>query len=141
MLGLDTNVLVRFVVQDDKAQAAIASELIENHCSPSRPALVDLFVLCESVWVLSSAYGYSRSQIASVLRQILVTECFEVPHHDVAWAAMLDYVKGMGDYADCVLARMNEMDGASTTVTFDRRAGRNRRFTLLTAQNVTSLAE
>ena len=139
MLGLDTNVLVRFVVQDDRKQAAIASELIENQSSAAHPALIGLIVLCESVWVLSSAYGYTRAQIASVLKQVLVTECFEVPQHDLAWCAMLDYSSGTGDYADYLIARINEINGANTTVTFDKKAGLNKRFTLLTMQNVTSL--
>ena len=132
MVGIDTNVLVRFVVQDDKKQAALASELIEHHCSATNPALIGLIVLCEFVWVLSSACGYSYVQIASALKQILVTECFAVAKHDLAWSAMRDYANGAGDYADCLIARLNELNGADTTFTFDKRASRNRRFTLLT---------
>lgn len=135
MVGIDTNVLVRFVVQDDKKQAAVASELIEHGCSAANPAIICLIVLCEFVWVLSSAYEYSQEQIASALKQILVTECFAIEKHGLAWSAMLDYSSGFGDYADCLIARANELNGAETTFTFDRRASRNKRFTLLTMQS------
>ena len=135
MVGIDTNVLVRFVVQDDKKQAAVAAELIEHYCSAANPALLGLIVLCEFVWVLSAAYAYSREQIASALKQILVTECFEVEKHDLAWSAMLDYSSGTGDYADYLIARTNALNGAETTFTFDRRASRNKRFTLLSMQS------
>ena len=136
MVGIDTNVLIRFVVQDDKKQAAVASDLIEHYCSASNPALICLIVLCEFVWVLSSAYGYSREQIASALKQILVTECLEVSKHDMAWSAMLDYDNGHGDYADCLIARLNELNGADITYTFDKKASRNKRVTLLSVRNV-----
>jgi predicted nucleic-acid-binding protein len=140
MQGIDTNVLVRFVVQDDKRQAALASELIENHCSAENPAVISLIVLCEFVWVLSFAYNYSREQISSVLKQILVTECFDVAKHDLAWSSMLDYSLGVGDYADCLIARLNELNGAVTTFTFDKKAGRNSRFTLLSKDALCSVA-
>lgn len=136
MVGIDTNVLIRFVVQDDKKQAAVASDLIENLCSASNPALISLIVLCEFVWVLSSAYGYSREQISSALKQVLVTDCFEVSKHDMAWSAMLDYASGFGDYADCLIARLNELNGADTTYTFDKQASRNKRLTLLSTKKV-----
>jgi len=136
MVGIDTNVLVRFVVQDDEKQAKIASELIEHHCSATEPALISLIVLCEFVWVLSSSYEYTREEIASALKQILVTECFEVAKHDLAWSAILDYAVGNGDYADCLIAGINEINGAETTFTFDRQASSNKRFTLLSVKNM-----
>jgi len=139
MVGIDTNVLVRFVVQDDEKQAAIASAFIERHCSATNPGLVALIVLCEFVWVLSHAYGYSREQVSMVLKQLLLTDCFEVEQHDLAWAGMLDFSSGAGDYADYLIARINAANGADTTVTFDKRASRNSRFTRLTAAMVSRL--
>lgn len=136
MIGIDTNVLVRFVVQDDKKQAAIATTLIEKRCSSAKPATINLIVLCEFVWVLAAAYKFKRRDIAVVLKQVLVTECFYIPNHDIAWGAMLDYSLGQGDYADYIIARINEMNGAETTLTFDKIAGHDKRFTLLSEQSV-----
>ena len=132
MIGLDTNVLVRHMVQDDELQSALASELIEERCSPAEPGHIALIVLCELVWVLRSAYGYTRGQVALALRQVLVTDCFDVEEHALAWAALRGYEAGGADYADSVIARLNGARGSRTTFTFDRRAARLSGFTLLT---------
>ena len=132
MIGLDTNVIVRQIVQDDPVQGELASELIEQRCSPAEPAHIPLIVLCELVWVLSSAYGYSRSQIVTALRQVLVTDCFDVEEHALAWAALQDYAAGSADYADHIIVRLNRARGCRSTFTFDRRAARHPEFTLLT---------
>ena len=68
----------------------------------------------------------------AALLQVLVTESLKIKEHEMAWSAMLDYTTGMGDYADCLIARVNERDEAVATVTFDKQASMNRRFTLLT---------
>jgi len=136
MVGIDTNVLVRHIVQDDQKQAALAQELIEERCSPVDQARLPLVVLCELVWVLGSAYGYSRKQIALALRQVLVTDCFEVERRDLAWAALQDYAAGGADYADRIIARLNCAHGADRTFTFDKKAARGEGFTLLTADNM-----
>lgn len=136
MLGIDTNVLVRHIVQDDEQQAVLARQLIEERISADDPAFVPLLVLCELVWVLGTAYRYSRGQIALVLRQVLVTDCFAVERHELAWAAFHDYDAGNADYADYLIARINRESGADPTFTFDRRAAQGHGFHLLTAENL-----
>lgn len=73
MIGLDTNVLVRYIVQDEPAQARSATQLIERVLTPEHPGFVNYVVICELVWVLESAYGFARAQIIPVLRQLLAT--------------------------------------------------------------------
>ena len=73
MIGLDTNVLVRYIVQDDPAQSAAANTLIEAKCTVDAPGRVDAIVLCELAWVLESAYGYQKEVVVSVLKQLLST--------------------------------------------------------------------
>jgi predicted nucleic-acid-binding protein len=131
MVGIDTNVLIRYIVQDDAGQSALAQELIEKGCSPQNPASILLIVLCETVWVLSVTYGYAREQVASVLRQILLTESFDVEGHAIAWNSLYDYQSGLADYADCLIARLNQVRSSRTTFTFDRKAARLSGFTLL----------
>lgn len=130
MIGIDTNILVRHMVQDDAEQARLASELIES-CSNANPASLPLLVLCETVWVLSSAYGFSRAQISRALQQILQTEGFDIEAHELAWNALFDYRDGGADFADGLLARINRQRGSTTTYTFDKRAARMNGFTLL----------
>ena len=131
MIGLDTNVLVRYLVGDDPRQADLARQAIEGKCSAAKPARIALIVLCELVWVLNGAYCYERTLIVQVLRQILVTESFEIEHHSLAWKAWRDYATGSADYADCLIARLNQASGCSYTCTFDRKAARLAGFTLL----------
>jgi predicted nucleic-acid-binding protein len=131
MVGLDTNVLVRHLVRDDAAQAELARQVIEEQCRPHDPGVIPLIVLCELVWVLTAAYRCTRVQIAAVVRQVLVTDCFAVQDHTLAWAALRDYTSGNADYADCLIGHINRTGGCRTTLTFDTRAASLPHFTLL----------
>jgi predicted nucleic-acid-binding protein len=122
MIGLDTNVLVRYVVQDDADQSARATELIETHCRADNPGWIDSIVLCELVWVLESAYGYEREIVASVLRQLLGTADIVVENPTQAWSALRAYESGPADFADYLVGLRNHGNGCESTYTFDRRA-------------------
>ena len=88
MIGLDTNFLVRYIVQDDAAQVAAATALIEGECDAENPAWVDCVVLCELVWVLESAYDYSRATVVDVLRTMLTSAELRIETSDMAWSAL-----------------------------------------------------
>ena len=132
MVGIDTNILVRHMVQDDVKQAKLATALIETECSPANPAHIPLLVLCETVWVLSSAYGYAREQITMALRQIMLTESFDIEEHAIAWNALAGYENGNADFADGIITRLNRERGCTTTYTFDKKAAKLPGCTLLT---------
>jgi predicted nucleic-acid-binding protein len=117
MTGLDTNVLVRYLVGDDPVQASRARREIER----GERFLVDGVVLCELVWVLESGYGFSRADIAGVLERILATAQFEIEGKDLALAALHDFRRSGADFSDCLIGRRNRAAGASETLTFDRR--------------------
>ena len=90
MIGLDTNVLVRYIAQDDKVQSARATRLIEGECSDSTPGYVGLVVLAEVVWVSESRYDATRVEIAQIVRRILSTRQLLVQDAEVAWKALRD---------------------------------------------------
>lgn len=131
MIALDTNVLVRYIVQDDPAQAAAASRLIESHCTSEEPGLVATIVLCELNWVLARGYGYSRAQVAAVVRAILAAEELEVEAPELAWRALRLFEDGKADLADDLIGAANRERGAVTTFTFDRVAAAGELFTLV----------
>ena len=133
MQGIDTNILVRYIVQDDPQQSALAGDLIEKRFTAENPAYINRIVLCELVWVLSAAYNFERSQIARALRQVLLTDSFRVEDHSVAWEALADYAAGSADYADVLIARGNREAGVETTLTFDKAAATGPHFTLVGA--------
>ena len=129
MIGLDTNILIRYVVQDDEEQARAATRLIESQCSEQSTGFVSVVVLIELAWVLSAAYEYSKSVVAAVVTQILRTTEFTVEDGDVIWQALREFETGNADFADCLIAFRNHSSGCTTTYTFDRKAARGRHFT------------
>ena len=131
MNGLDTNVLVRFVIQDDAAQAKKATQWITRACTANDPCQIDRIVLCELVWVLESGYGYSRHQIGEFMDNLLHTRQFEFESRDAALAALRHYRQGRADFADALIGAANRDTGCNTTFTFDRKAASLDMFTLL----------
>jgi predicted nucleic-acid-binding protein len=120
MIGLDTNVLVRYLVKDDKKQAERAARFILNAAAEGESCFINTIVLCELVWVLESAYDYQRKEIAAVLEKILLTKQVEVESHDIVRQAVHEYRQGNGDFADYLIGRINYAQDCEHTVTFDR---------------------
>ena len=120
MTGLDTNVLVRYLVQDDPAQSAEATRRIEAGADGSESFAIAPIVLCELVWVLETAYGCPRADIAATLENILRTAQFEVLAKDLVWRAWSDYKTGKGDFSDYYLGAKHRQAGAGKTLTFDK---------------------
>lgn len=121
MIGLDTNVLVRFLVQDDPHQAAQATRLIET-LSAEQPGYLAEVVLVELAWVLSAAYGYSRGQIADVLERLLRSRELVIEHPSRSLQAVRLYRDSGADFADALIALAAKEAGCSRVMSFDRRA-------------------
>lgn len=124
MIGLDTNVLVRYLTQDDEAQAAVASRLIETELSAQRPGLIGPIVLCELVWVLETSYGHTRAELAPILWKLLAAEEFRIQTRDEVMIALQAYESTTADFADALLGVQNLRADCETTATFDKKAAR-----------------
>ena len=135
MTGIDTNVLVRYLVNDDAAQAAAASRLLNDDCSADNPAFVTVVALCETVWVLKAGYSWSRAQISNAIEALLQMEQVVVEHQAVASLALEDYRASAVDFADACIQRIGALNGAPTTKTFDVRASQMKGFDLLQHEN------
>lgn len=131
MIGLDTNVLLRYIVRDDAAQAKAASRLIEGRCSKEAPGHVSQVVLAELAWVLGRGYGYAKEEVVKVLAAILSSAELRVQEAALAWAALRAYQAGQADFADYLIGAVNESAGCETTCTFDKRAAKSGWHTLL----------
>jgi len=103
MKGLDTNVLVRFLVRDDEAQFARAERLIREISAAGDEARIDAIVLCELVWVLRSGYGRRRSEIATALEALLDAVPFAIDERDLVRQAAVRFRTGKGDFADYLI--------------------------------------
>jgi predicted nucleic-acid-binding protein len=122
MTGVDTNILVRHFVQDDRQQAEQATRFIASR-SVDDPGLVNHIVLCEMVWVLENSYRLPRESISRALEAILRSERLKVPEPQDAWTALHEYQDG-ADFADALIATVNRRLGCEQTATFDRKAAR-----------------
>jgi len=131
--GLDTNVLVRYLTQDDEKQAEAAAKTIEGAAARGERMLIQPIILCELVWVLESAYDFPKSDLLRGLEGILQTAQFEIVEKDVIWQALSDYRRGKGDFSDYYLGRANVKAGAAITLTFDKTLKGSPRFQVLGA--------
>jgi predicted nucleic-acid-binding protein len=121
MIGLDTNVLVRYLTQDDRQQAKRANALVAKAVSDRSRLFISAVAMCELVWVLRGAYALDKPTIVLTLERILATAQFEIDQKDVVREALEDYRVGGGDFADCVIGRRGREMGCERTATFDRR--------------------
>jgi predicted nucleic-acid-binding protein len=121
MIGLDTNVLVRYIAQDDPKQSPKATRLIESFSSDT-PGYISIVSVVELVWVLSACYASSRSEICVVLETLLRTKVLVVAQADTVWKAVRLYKVGKADFADCLIERSANEAGCAYTVSFDRDA-------------------
>lgn len=131
MLGIDTHVLVRYVVRDDEAQFAKAYWLIKGEIDAGEAVFVSLPVLLETEWVLRSRYNISKAEFVAVISALLdATEIlFEA---EPAIEESLKLWKGsMADFADCLIGAHNRRMGCRATATFDAKASRLREFVAL----------
>lgn len=124
MLGLDTNVLVRFLVQDDPVQFDRARRLIRRQVRVGEPVLLSLLVLLETEWVLRSRYGLDAQRVAGALTALLETSEVRFESEGTVEEALYLWKDSAADFADCLIGAHNRRIGCSATVTFDLQAAR-----------------
>lgn len=124
MIGLDTNIVVRYLAQDDPAQSRKATAFVEQECTDESPGFIGVVVLVEVVWVAESCYATSRADVAQIVRRLLGTRRFVVENAEVVWQALRAFEQGKSDFADCVIERCAAAAGCSRTVTFDKTAAK-----------------
>ncbi len=124
MIGLDTNILLRAMLNDDAVQSPAAQRLLKRLGDEQR-GFVNLPVLLEFFWVLRSRYKLPQTRLSAVLRDLLGVEAIEFEALDVAGKALATYESGAADFADAVIALRNQAFGVATTVTFDEMAARS----------------
>ena len=129
MLGIDTNVLVRFLVQDDEAQFEKARRLIRREVAAGRRVLVNQLVLMETEWVLRSRYSISKNQILEAISGLLDATDVQFEDEPVIEEAIFAWKEGAADFADCLIGARNRRLGCQATVTFDAKASRLPSFT------------
>lgn len=124
MIGLDTNVLLRYLVQDDPTQSPKATEMIERRLTKAHPGFVSLVCILEIVWVLGSLYKRSRPQIAGHIEMILAADTLEVQNEQEVYQALIAFRSGSGTFEDALIGALGTWWGCSETLTFDEDAAK-----------------
>jgi predicted nucleic-acid-binding protein len=122
MIGLDTNILVRYLTQDDPTQSAKAREIVERRLTEEKPGFISIVAMVETVWVLERAHGQRPHEIAGAVERILQTDVLIVENEQEVFTAMIALKQGQGSFADAVIAALGARVGCSSTLTFDRKA-------------------
>lgn len=122
MIGLDTNILVRYLAQDDPEQSLQASEIIERRLSEADPGFISIVAMVETVWVLDRAYGLSGRDIAAAVERMLQADALAIESEQEVFTAMTALKEGHGSFADALIAALGAKAGCSATLTFDRKA-------------------
>ena len=124
MIGLDTNVVIRYLVQDDVAQVRKANRLMEKVLTHDEPGFINLTTLCEIVWVLKRNYRLDKSGQVAVVDGLLTSKQLLVENVAVAWKALRAYETGSADFSDAIIAYTNAAHECEYTVTFDKQASK-----------------
>ena len=124
MIGLDTNVLVRYIAQDDAKQSPKAMRLIESLSADAR-GYVSVVAVVELAWVLTDCYKMTKGELCEVLETLLRTKEIVVAHADIVWLALRLFKGGNADFADCLIERFAGSDGCDYSATFDRNAAKH----------------
>ena len=116
MIGLDTNVLVRYIAQDDLVQSAKATAWIEERLTLENPGFISIVAIAETAWVLERSYHVSDQDIAAAIERLLQTDVFVVENEQQVFAAMITLKKDQGSFADALIAALGVKAGCSSTL-------------------------
>lgn len=130
MIGLDTNIMVRYFVKDHPEQTRLAVNLI-HALSPSEPGWVGQATILELVWAVKRIYRLEKAAVFQILDTLLTSRDIVIENSDTIRKALWLYRLGNADFADCLIASAARAVGCSRTVTFDRLAARDAGMQLL----------
>ena len=122
MIGLDTNILVRYVMQDDPIQSATATAWLEERLSDENPGFISIVAIAEAVWVLDRTYRLSGQDIGATIERLLQADVLVVENEQQVFTAMIAVKENRGSFADALIAALGVKAGCSGTLTFDRTA-------------------
>ena len=131
MTGLDTNILLRYILEDDPVQSPRAERLMEYTFTEANPGYISLVTIAETAWVLSSFYRFNAQDVVSAIQSLLDMAVIEIQNKSEVYAAMIALQSGQADFADALIANIGTWSGCTTTLTFDKKASRLPGFQLL----------
>jgi predicted nucleic-acid-binding protein len=131
VIGLDTNILVRYLAQDDPVQSPKATELIERQLTEENPGFLSVVAMVETAWILDRAYGLAADEIAAAIERMLQADVLVVDNEQEVFTAMIALKEGHGSFADALIGGLGARAGCTRTLTFDQKASRLAGFELV----------
>ncbi len=131
MIGLDTNILIRYLTQDDAIQSGQATEIMERRLTAKNPGFISIVAMVETVWVLDRGYGLTRREIAAAVERLLQVEVLTIENEQQVFTAMVALKQGRGSFADALITELSTHAGCTHTLTFDQKAARLAEFELV----------
>jgi predicted nucleic-acid-binding protein len=122
MIGLDANILVRYLAQDDPVQSPIATDIIELRLTEGNPGFISVVAMVETVWVLERAYGLADDEVAAALERMLQAGTLIIENEQEVFTAMVALKEGRGSFADALIGALGARAGCARTLTFDKAA-------------------
>ncbi len=132
MIGLDTNVVLRYLLQDDPKQGRLANRVMEQVVNPTNPGYISIVTVLEIVWVLRSLLKQTPLEIAKHLEHLLAADSLHIQNEQQVFEATFALKRGIGEFEDALIGALNHWAGCPHTLTFDKRALRMSYFQLLT---------
>jgi predicted nucleic-acid-binding protein len=124
MIGLDTNILLRYLAQDDRTQSRRATEIVECYLTEQEQGFVSLVSILEVVWVLRSLFKRSREEIANDIEMLLAADTLEIQNEQEVFYAVVSLRNGIGTFEDALIGSLGACRGCSATLTFDEDAAK-----------------
>lgn len=121
MIGLDTNVIVRYLTHDDPIQTSAAVKMLDS-LAPDEPGFLSLVVIVELVWVLESFYSARKSEIERVLETLLSNDRLVVERSEIVWQALRKFSSSRAGFSDCLIEHCSQAAECEYTVTLDKHA-------------------
>ena len=124
MIGIDTNVLVRYLAQDDPAQSTLATEIMEEWVTVQDPGFISVVAMVETARVLDRGFGLTAREIAAAIERVLQADLLVVENEQEVFTSMVMLKEGRGSFGDALIGALGAKAGCSHTITFDRKASR-----------------
>jgi predicted nucleic-acid-binding protein len=124
MIGLDTNIIVRYLIQDDPVQSLKATQIIEGRLTEEQPGFISLVTMAETAWVLERTYHRSSQEIARAMEAMLQADSLLIQNEEEVFTAMVTLKTRQGGFADALIAALGLWAGCASTLTFDKKASR-----------------
>ncbi|MGQ0485211.1 MAG: PIN domain-containing protein [Hyphomicrobiales bacterium] len=131
MIGVDSNILLRYVTNDDPVWSPAAIRFIDGTCSADNPAYINPVVLAEAVWVLRRRPDFDRRKLAEFVQGLLDSDSMVVAERDAVERALVAFERGPAGFADYLIAEINTEANAVPTYTIDYNASRGEAFRAL----------